>query len=275
MKKANFWRNLLCLGLCLSLAGLLFSGCNKTTTTKSQDETSKENVSDPLRVAAAADLTLAFQEIGNEFEKQNGKKVEFNFSSSGTLAQQIESGAPFDVVALADIKFVDGLKDKGLIIPETQKLYAQGRIGLATKTTSSLEVKEMKDLLKPEIKKIAIADPSHAPYGLAAKQALEKAGLWEQLKDKMVYGKNIQDTLTLINTGNADAGIIALSIVKKDEVNFSLINPDMHSPLDQSMAIIKSTKQEQLARKFSDYVNGQEGRAIMKKYGFVLPGEAL
>lgn len=271
MKRKNYWY----LFIWLSLFLLLISGCNQTLKTKKQDISSEQIKAslEPVRVAAAADLTLAFQEIAKNFEKLTGSKVDFSFGSTGTLAQQIENGAPFDVFAAANIKFVDELKNQGLIIPETQLLYAQGRIGIAIKAKSSLQVKELKDLLKPEIKKIAIANPEHAPYGMAAKQALEKAGLWEKVKDKLVYGKNIQDTLTLINTGNADTGIIALSIAKKDEINFCLIKADMHKPLNQSMAVIARTKQEQLARKFIEYVNSPEGRKIMKKYGFVLPGE--
>ncbi|MCX7779553.1 MAG: molybdate ABC transporter substrate-binding protein, partial [Negativicutes bacterium] len=113
----------------------------------------------------------------------------------------------------------------------------------------------------------------HAPYGLAAKQALTKAGVWNKIKDKLVYGKNIQDTLTIVQTGNAEAGIIALSIVKTDEVNFSLIDDSLHAPLDQAMAVVKGTPNEALAREFVRYVNGPQGRAIMKKYEFILPGE--
>lgn len=259
IKKFSYWH--LVIILCLSLSLLAVGGCTKTSAAK------------PLRVAAAADLTLVFQEIAKNFEKINGTKVDLLFGSTGTLAQQIENGAPFDVFAAADIKFVDKLKNQGLIINETQQLYARGTIGLATKVTSPFLVKEPKDLLKPEIKKIAIANPEHAPYGMAAKEALEKAGLWEQVKNKMVYGKNIQDTLTLINTGNADAGIIALSIARKAEVNFSLIKSDLYKPLNQSMAVIAATRQEQSARKFIEYVNSLEGRTVMKKYGFVLPGE--
>lgn len=260
MKKINCWH--LFISLCLSL--LLVSGCIRTDAQKAAE---------PLRVAAAADLTLAFQEIGKDFEKLKGAKVDFVFGSTGTLARQIENGAPYDVFAAANIKFVDDLKKQGLIIPETQQLYALGRIGLATKAASSLDVKELKDLLRPEIKKIAIANPEHAPYGTAAKQALEKAGLWDKVKDKMVYGKNIQDTLTLIITGNADTGIIALSIARTDEVYFNPINAGMHKPLNQSMAVITKTGQEPLARQFVEYVNSPEGRKVMKKYGFTLPGE--
>ncbi len=257
MKKISYWY--LFINLCLSV--LLINGCNKAADNQ------------PLRVGAAANLTLAFQEIGKDFEELNGMEVDFIFGSTGTLAQQIENGAPFDVFAAADTKFVEGLKNKGLIIPDTEKIYATGRIGLATKATNPLEVKELKDLLKPGIKKIAIANPEHAPYGMAAKQALEKDDLWEQVKDKIVYGKNIQDTLTLINTGNADAGIIALSIARNEKVNFSLIESNMHKPLEQSLGVIATTRQEKLAREFIEYLNSTEGRRVMREYGFDLPGE--
>lgn len=226
-----------------------------------------------LRVAAAADLNVAFKEIGEVFEKKTGTKVDFIFGSTGTLAQQIENGAPFDVFAAANIKFVDDLKAKKLIIPDTQQLYAQGRVGIATPIHSSLEVKTLQDFLNPKVKKIAIANPEHAPYGTAAKEALEKAGLWEKVKGKMVYGKNIAETLTLINTGNADTGVIALSIYDKNKVKFHLINDQSHNPLNQSMAVVRKTKMELEARKFVRFVNSAEGRAIMKKYGFILPGE--
>lgn len=242
---------------------LIFTGCGKSALQKTE-----------LTIAAAADLTSAFTELGQNFEKATNSKVVFSFGSTGNLAEQIQNGAPFDVFAAANVKVIEELKEKNLILPDTQQLYAIGRIGTATPISSSLQIKDLKDLLSPEIKKIAIANPDHAPYGLAAKQALEAAGLWEQVKDKLVYGKNIQDTLTLILTGNADTGIIALSIAKKKEVDFQIIDDGLHKPLKQAIAVIKGTKNEKLSRKFIDYVNGEEGRTIMKKYGFVLPGEA-
>ena len=145
---------------------------------------------------------------------------------------------------------------------------ALGRIGLVVQTNSQLEVKELEDLLKSEIKKIAIANPDHAPYGLAAKQALESTGLWDKIKDKLVYGKNVSDTMTLVTTGNAEAGIIALSLKDDSKVSFSLLDDALHKPLRQAMGIIKTTKNEDLSQKFVEYVNSSEGREIMTKYGF-------
>lgn len=247
-------------------------GCSSSS--EGTDQTSA-STGEPIEitVAAASDLRLAFTQIGEQFEKETDSKVTFSFGSTGQLADQIENGAPFDVFAAANIKFVDQLREKGKIIPDTQQLYALGRIGLATIKDSKYQVAEMNDLLNPEIKKISIANPDHAPYGLAAKQALESAGIWDNVKDKLVYGKNITDTLTLIETGNVDAGIIALSLVKKDEMNFNLIDDQFHAPLKQAIGVVNGTKQEALARKFIDFVNGPKGSLIMERYGFRHPKE--
>lgn len=275
MKKRLFLLSV-CSFICLSLLMTACSSSGEKTnqdsqTTKVTDSQKYKDVE--LTVAAAADLTLAFKEIGENFEKSTGCKVTITFGSTGTTAQQIENGAPYDVFASADEKVIEDLITKNKIISDSKQLYAIGRVGLATSVNSSVQVKELNDLLKPEVKKIAIANPDHAPYGLAAKQALESAGIWDQVKDKMVYGKNIQDTLTLITTGNADAGFIALSIYNKDEVNFELVDDKLHKPLRQAMGIINGTKNEELAKLFINYVNGEEGQPIMKKYGFVLPDE--
>lgn len=236
----------------------------------SSKETAKSN---EITVAAAADLVLAFKDIGELYEKETGNKVKLIFSSSGTAREQIENGAPYDVYASANIKFVDDLINKDKIIPDTKQLYAIGRIGIATNIDSKLKVNDVKDLLKDDFKKIAIANPDHAPYGTASKEALQSLGLWEGLKDKMVYCKDIQDVLALIKSGNVEAGFISLSVYKKDQMNFMLIDDKLHKPLKQAMAVVKGTKNESISRDFIKFVNGKEGREIMKKYGFVLPGE--
>lgn len=227
-----------------------------------------------LRIAAAADLALAFKEIATQFEQETKIPTEITLGSTGTTAMQIENGAPYDVFAAADVSYIDGLNKKGLILADTQQLYAQGRIGIATLKGSKLSIKDLQDLVdNPMVKKIAIAEPSHAPYGKAAKQALEYRNLWVKVEGKMVYGQNIQDTLAILKSGNVDAAIIALSIYKPDEVDFTLIDGSWHAPLNQAIAILKTTKQAENAREFVAYVNGEKGRVVMKKYGFLLPGE--
>lgn len=238
------------------LLSLLVSACG----TKSEPST--------LKVAAASDLTLAFQEIGKKFTEKTGTPVVFSFGSTGQLAEQIENGAPFDVFAAANVQAIEKLTKEKLVVPETAHVYAFGRIGIATKGKS---VQTLNDLLKEDIKKIAIANPDHAPYGLAAKQALQHARIWEKVQPKIVYGKNIADTLAYIESGNAEAGIVALSLMKKSHVDFHLIEEMMHAPIQQAVAVIERTKHREEAKQFVDFLRSPEGQEIIKKYGFSLP----
>nr|WP_290908322.1 molybdate ABC transporter substrate-binding protein [Anoxybacillus sp.] len=221
-----------------------------------------------LKVAAAADLTLAFQEVGKRFEAKTGTRVVFSFGSTGQLAEQIENGAPFDVFAAANVQAIDKLTKEKLVMPETAHVYALGRIGIATKLKS---VQTLNDLLKDDIKKIAIANPDHAPYGLAAKQALQHAGIWENVQPKIVYGKNIADTLAYVESGNAEAGIVALSLMKTSDADFHLIKETMHAPIQQAVAVMTATKHREEAKQFVAFLRSTEGQKIMKKYGFSLP----
>ncbi len=145
-------------------------------------------------VYAAADLDMAFREIKPLFEKAAGARVTLVMGSTGNLAKQIEHGAPADVFFAANESFMEDLQTAGAVIPQTRALYAQGRIVLATPTKSAVAVRELGDLLKPEVRRVAIANPAHAPYGRAAQEALESAGVWERLKPKLVYGKNGRST---------------------------------------------------------------------------------
>jgi molybdate transport system substrate-binding protein len=146
----------------------------------------------PLVVYAAADLDMAFREIKPLFEKATGARVTLVMGSTGNLAKQIEHGAPADVFFAANESFVDDLRAAGAVIPQTRALYAQGRIVLAVPKKSVIAVRELGDLLKPEVRRVAIANPAHAPYGRAAQEALERAGVWEKVKPKLVYGENIR-----------------------------------------------------------------------------------
>ena len=226
-----------------------------------------------LLVAAAADLQFAFTDIGQLFEQQTGRHVTFSFGSTGNLTTQIENGAPFDLFAAANIAYIDRLREKGLIIPETRQLYAQGRIVLAVNRNAGVKATTLEDLLDPSISQVAIANPGYAPYGLAAKQALQRAGVWDQLQPKLVYGENVRQTLQFVQTGNAPVGIVALSVADVPEVSWTLIDASLHEPLNQALAVIRGSPNEQAARAFIELVNGPQGRPIMKKYGFLLPGE--
>lgn len=235
-------------------------------------EQSNEKEPSEITVAAAADLYNAFTEIGKMFENETGNKVVFSFGSTGILATQIEGGAPFDIFAAADIAYIERLNEKGLLINDSVQLYAQGRIVLAVNRNSGLRIDNLSELRDPRIKKIAIANPEHAPYGLAAKQALQSAGIWEDIQPRLVYGENVRQTLIYIQRGEVEAGIVALSVASVPEINYVLIDDKMHKPLNQALGTLSSTKKEKTAREFIKYVN-TNGRPIMKKYGFLLPGE--
>jgi molybdate transport system substrate-binding protein len=230
-----------------------------------------------LAVAAAADLTPAFQEIGALFTQQTGIRVVFNFGSTGQLAQQIERGAPFDLYYAADKSFVENLNAKGLLIADTLAVYAQGRLALWTRADSSLVPQSIEDLAKPEYTRIAIANPEHAPYGQAAREALERAGIWADVEPRLVFGENVAQTLMLADTGNVDVAIVALSLSMQSDGRWTLIPADLHPehPLIQMAAVVKGTAREAAARRFVAFVNSSDGHAVMKKYGFVLPGEMI
>lgn len=227
----------------------------------------------PLTVAAAADLQFAFTEIAALYEAQAGQPVTLVFGSTGQLAQQIESGAPFDLFAAANIAFVEGLRDQGLVIEDSIALYAEGRIVLAVNRDAGVTAVSLDDLRNPAIQHITIANPEHAPYGVAAKEALIHAGVWDEVESRLVYGENVRQTLQYIQTGDAQAGIVALSVANAAEITWTLIDADLHTPLRQALAVVKSSPQPDAARAFAAFINGPEGRPIMQRYGFVLPGE--
>lgn len=228
-----------------------------------------------ITVAAAADLQFAFTEIARNFEQETGHPVTLVFGSTGQLAQQIENGAPYDLIAAADRSYIDRLAGAGLVLKDTVALYARGRIVLAVNRNAGVIANNLSDLVSPQIKHIAIANPAHAPYGVAAQQALQAAGLWDQIQSKLVYGENVRQALQFIQTGDAESGIVALSVANVPEITWTLIDSELHNPLDQALAVISTSKRPDLASQFAAYINGPSGRPIMGKYGFVLPGEPI
>ena len=232
---------------------------------------------DPLRVAAAADLALAFKDVGAAWEKESGKRVDFSFGSTGLLAKQIQEGAPFDVFAAANMSFVDDVVKDGSCFGDTRALYARGRIVIWSKDPQALP-KSIEELSSGKYAKIAIANPEHAPYGLAAQQAMTKAGVWDSVKPRAVYGENVQQTLMFARSQNADVAIVALSLAVSSPGNWVPVDPALHEPLDQALVACKGGKagaKQNEAKQFIAFVGSPEGRAIMKKYGFLLPGEDL
>ncbi len=237
--------------------------------TACKDKSSVTSIaSDELTIAAASDLTPAFEELGREFESANKTKVVFMFGSTGMLTKQIENGAPVDLFAAASVSYVDELDKKGLIISDSKSIYARGRITLWTSDTSNIRLQGIADLARPEVMRVGIANPDHAPYGLAAKQALESAGVWDRVQPKLVFGDNIRQTLQYAESGNVDVSIVSLSLSIHSHGRWTLIPEELHQPINQGLAIIKTTRNEKAARAFASFLNGPQGQAIMKKYGF-------
>ncbi|MEK7715207.1 MAG: molybdate ABC transporter substrate-binding protein [candidate division NC10 bacterium] len=226
-----------------------------------------------LTVFAAADLAFAFKDIAPRFEHAMGARVTLVFGSTGNFAHQIRQGGPADVFFAADQSFVDALVAERVLLHQTRTLYARGRIVLATARAFGPKLTELRSLLDARIRHVAIANPAHAPYGRAAEEALRKAGVWEAVRPKLVYGENVRHTLQFMQTGAVDAAIIALSIASVPEVEWVLIDAGLHAPLDQVAAVTRRSPRPELGLAFIQFVNGPEGRPIMKRHGFLLPGE--
>ena len=229
--------------------------------------------SEPLIVFAAADLQFALTEIATDFAAQGHATPSISFGSTGTFTQQIENGAPADVFFAADESYLAALAAKGLVLGGTRQPYAVGRIVLVERSGLP-PVTALSDLAQPQIRKVAIANPEHAPYGRAAREALLRSGAWPSVEPKLVLGENISQTFQFVQTGNADAGIVALSLaLGVPGTRYTLISASLHDPIVQAAAVLARTRQPALARAFLAYLNGPDGRRIMKKYGFTLPEE--
>jgi molybdate transport system substrate-binding protein len=234
---------------------------------------SSQGGGEPLTVAAAASLQFALAEIGQMFEEETGQAVVFSFGSSGNLAHQIENGAPLDVFASANAAYVEQLHAKGLIVAHTQQVYAQGRVVLAVNRASGVQVERLEDLLGADVIYVALANPAHAPYGLAAQQALQSAGLWEALQPKLVYGETVRQAMQFVQTGNAEAGLIALSVADAPGLDYTLLDAGLHQPLDHVIAVLQDTPRLTASERFIAFVRGPLGQSVLRRYGFQIPND--
>lgn len=224
-----------------------------------------------ITVAAASDLRVAFGELGGLFTDSSGIPVTFSYGSSGQLAQQIENGAPFDLFASADVSYVDAVIDAGIGDPATERTYAFGRIVIWSRNRKLSTLGELRD---ESVSPIAIANPDHAPYGRAAKAALERSGVYGAIEPRLVYGENISDALRLAESGNAEAGIVALSLAITSDGQWTLIDDALHDPLEQALVVTAPDGRAAGARAFADFIASPEGRKVMERYGFLLPRAA-
>ncbi len=230
-----------------------------------------------LSLAAASDLKFAMDDICMTFEEINpGIEIRVSYGSSGNFFAQIKQGAPFDIFFSADSSYPKFLEEEGLAVRGTRGLYAVGKIVLWIPKKSKLNFqKELKVILEPEVKRLAIANPKHAPYGRAAEEALRYYGLWDKVQDKLIYGENISQTAQFVQTGAADAGIIALSLAisprMENEGDYWIIPAVSYSRLEQAYIVLQRGKDKSSVKSFLEFVQGKNGKKILSRYGFVLP----
>ena len=230
---------------------------------------------EPLLVAAASDLSSAFADVGPAFERASGKHVEFSFASTGVLAKQLAEGAPYDVFAAANMAYVDDVVRAQACDGATKQLYARGRLVMWSQDKALLPA-TLKGLRDPKLTKIAIANPEHAPYGMAAQQAMQRAGVWDDVKPRTVYGQNVQQAMMFAQSRNAEIAVVALSLAIESGGSYVIVDPQLYAPLEQAMVICKGGAgggKPNEARAFLDFVASEAGHAIMRKHGFLLPGE--
>lgn len=230
---------------------------------------------DEIRVAAASDLNFALKEVAAGFEKQSGHTLRVSYGSSGNFFAQIQGGAPFDVFFSADAEYPRKLETEGLAQERSLYVYAIGRIVIwAPRGSLDLKKDGMRALLNPAVRKIAIANPRHAPYGRAAVAALKHFGIYEQVESRLVYGENVSQAAQFVESGNAQAGILALSLASAPQMKEGemwLIPETAHPRLEQAAVVLRAGRSPEAARALLDYLRGSEGQAILKRYGFRLP----
>ena len=231
-----------------------------------------------VTVAAASDLTYAMNEIAANFGKATGCAVRLSMGSSGNFLTQIENGAPFDVFLSADMAYPEKLEAEGLAAPGSTYVYAIGKIVLWTRNDSRVDVgRGFAALREPAVRKIAIANPAHAPYGRAAEQALRQSGVYEVVKERLVLGENISQAAEFVESGNADAGILALSLVvspgMKDKGRAWDIPENLYTPMEQGAVVVGAAANPKGARQFLDYIKMPATAALLERYGFALPAK--
>jgi molybdate transport system substrate-binding protein len=233
-------------------------------------------IAEEITIAAAADLSFVFPVIAAKFQKDTGNSVKFSFGSSGNFLSQIQNGAPFDMFFSADIGYPKKLEAAGLVEPSTLYEYAVGKLVLWVPSASTLDLKRgLTILTDPSVHKIAIANPEHAPYGRAAVAAMKHEGVYDQVSSKLIMGENISQTAQFVQSGNADIGLLALSLAiapnLKEKGRYEMVLSSDYPPIEQAAVIIKSSKKKETARQFLAFIKKPATVSLMRDYGFILP----
>jgi molybdate transport system substrate-binding protein len=248
--------------LVVSFFSLVVAGCGGQHTLNQQSDAMEINT------AAASNLSDAFNELGKQFTARTGIRVVYSFGATADLAKQIEQGAPFDIFASADVEHVESLNRQGLIVPGTAALYARGRLVLWMPAGSQITLSGIEDIRRAEVERIAIAKPDVAPYGRAAVEVLRALDLWKDVESKVIYGQNVTQTKQYVTTGNADVSFIPRSLIKEGEGRMIEVDERLHQPINQALAVIKSSTKQDAARQFAQYVLSPEGQSLLERYGY-------
>ena len=232
--------------------------------------------SQELTVAAAADLKPALEDIAAKFKAESGITVRASYGSSGNFFQQLQSGAPFDLFLSANTDYPQKLEAAGLTAPGTYYEFARGSIVLMVPYDSKVDLSEgLHALLTPAVKKVAIADPSHAPYGQAAVAAIKSMKIYDWVAPHLVNGENVSQAASFVLSGAADIGIVAKSLAlapaAANRARFVEVPADLYPPILQAMVVLKSSKNPEAATKFESYMRTDGAKAILKQYGFEVP----
>ena len=237
------------------------SGCG---TSVSQTLANHEQVT----VAAAANLTEVFQQMGPKFEARTGIHPVFSFASTAQLTQQIENSAPFDVIAAADTEHVAQLDREHLLVAGSRATYATGRLALWIPPKSQATVNRIEELTSPAVRVIAVAKPELAPYGQATVETLHRLGLWDKVASKIVYAENISMAKQYGSSNNADAVFTAYSLVVHEGGTVIPVEETLHAPLTQDLGIVANSSHRDSARRFVDFVMSDTGRSVLRSYGY-------
>lgn len=231
-----------------------------------------------ITIAAASDLQFVFQDVKASFEKDTGASVKVIFGSSGNLFTQIQNGAPFDLFFSADIEYPRKLEAAGLAEPGTLYEYAAGKLVLWAPSDSTLDLSRgLHVLLDPGVKKIAIANPEHAPYGRAAVAALQHEGIYDKVAGRLVLGENISQAASFVVSGSADIGIVALSLAlapsMKEKGKYVQVPASEYPAIRQAAILLSSSKQKRVAQQFLAYLKTPAVVELLKNYGFSGPNQ--
>ncbi len=229
-----------------------------------------------ITVAAASDLNSVLPELATAFERTAGIAVQPVFGSSGNFYAQIRNGAPFDVFVAANVDYPERLAREGFAVPDSLLRYARGTLVLWVSNRLGIDPAQgLQLLLRPEVHKIAMANPAHAPYGQAAESALRSSGLYDRLKPKLILGENISQTAQFVQSGNAEAGLLALSLTHgpamESQGKYRAVPDALYPPLDQAAVLLKSSTHQAEGRKFLEFLASPQGREILARHGFRRP----